>query len=151
MKKRKLIPFSMILCCAALPALANGAPQGAPPPTEYKSDATKAWGEAEVPDAGVPEAPPATPVAPPAPASGATTPPAAPAAQPKVDAERAALQQKCDAALKEGESLPECKALELDIVFQGGMGSKQAPAAALPQERDAESSKLVEKNLAIEE
>lgn len=150
MKKKKLISYFTILYCAVLPALANGAPQGAPPPTEYKSDATKAWGEAEVTDAGVPEAPPAPPVAPPAPAPGAT-PPAAPAAQSEADTERAALQQKCDAALKKGESLPECKALELDIVFQGGMGSKQAPAAALPQERDAESSKLVEKKLAIEE
>ncbi|MCK9461116.1 MAG: hypothetical protein M0R80_15900 [Proteobacteria bacterium] len=130
MKKRKLIPLFTVLCCAALPALANGAPQGAPPPTEYKSDATKAWGEAEATDAGVPEAP---------------------AAQPEADTEHAALRQKCDAAIKKGESLPECKALELDIVFQGGMGSKQAPAAALPQERDAESSKLVEKKLAIEE
>jgi hypothetical protein len=80
----------------------------------------------------------------------APAPAAAPAPAP-ADAERAALQQKCDAAVKEGKSLPECKALELDIVFQGGMGSKQVAAPALPQERDVESSKLVEKKLAIEE
>jgi len=135
----------MVLACAVFPLLAaaqQGAPPpanptaGAPPPTptEYTSEATQAWGETAETDAGVSPTPPTVP----------TTP--APA-----DPQREALKQKCAAAGKEGKSLPECKALELDIVFQGGMGAKSAAAPALPQASDTESKLLVEKKLAIEE
>jgi hypothetical protein len=164
MERRNLISLFTILGCAVFPALAAATPQGTvppppppqgvvpppppqgavppppppPPPTVYKSDATKAWGETAAPDAGTaePATPPASPTAP-------TPTPA--------DADREALKTKCDATLKEGKSLPECKALELDIVFSGGMGTKAVAAPALPQASDAESKKLVEKKLAIEE
>jgi hypothetical protein len=158
MKRANPISLITILCCAAIPALAAAAPQGSPtpPPTApaavppppapavYQNDATKAWGEAPVPapDAGTTEAPQTPPTAAQNPAAQKPTP---------ADAERAALKLKCDAALKEGKSLPECKALELDIVFQGGMGAKPVAAPALPQESDTESKKLVEKKLAIEQ
>jgi hypothetical protein len=149
MKRTQLLSLFTVLACAAFPVLA-AAQQGAPPPTgpaagtppavttpppppppaEYKSEATKAWGDTAEADAGVEP----------------TTPTASPAADPQ----QAALKRKCETAGKEAKDLPECKALELDIVFQGGMGTKQATAPALPQAADTESKQLVEKKLAIE-
>jgi hypothetical protein len=153
MKRTQLISLSTVLACAAFPVLAaaqQGAPPSTgpaagtppavtappppPPPTEYKSDASKAWGDTAEADAGV-----------------EPTPQTAPTAPPPADPQREALKKKCDAAGKEeAKSLPECKALELDIVFQGGMGTKQTAAPALPQAADTESRQLVEKKLAIE-
>jgi hypothetical protein len=143
MKRIQLISLSTVLACAVFPLVA-AAQQGAPPPapqtpapsptpTVYESEATQAWGETEGADAGV-----------------APTPPAVKTAPAPADPEREALKKKCDAAGKEGKNLPECKALELDIVFQGGMGTKKAAAPALPQAADTESRQLVEKKLAIE-
>ena len=163
MKRTQLISSFTILACAVFPVLA-AAQQGAPPPanptvgtpptatptpppappppapppsatpTEYKSEATKAWGDTAEADAGVEPTPPAVPIAP------------APA-----DPQQEALKKKCEAAGTEAKNLPECKALELDIVFQGGLGTKQTAAPALPQASDTESKQLVEKKLAIEE
>jgi hypothetical protein len=139
MKRTQLISWLAVIGCTVLPLRAIAAPQGAPPPagataatpspppapippaptppsTEYKSEATQAWGAAAVP----------------------------------ADPQKEELKKRCAAAGKEGKNLPECKQLELDIVFQGGMGSKRVAAPVLPQASDTESKQLVEKKLAIE-
>jgi hypothetical protein len=96
----------------------------------------------------VPPAPPPPP--PPAPAADAGAP--QPAAAPAPSAEdKAELDRKCAAKKAKGEELPpECRAAELNIVFQGGMaaGSSQQ-AQALPQASDSETNALHQQKPAI--
>jgi hypothetical protein len=108
----------------------QGEPTGAPP-AEYKSSATQAWGE--TPDQGAQPQP------------AATGQPAQP------DPEKAALKKKCDELKSKGQPLPEeCKALELDIVFQGGLPVQKGPVKGMPQAKDTESAPVLEEGLEVD-
>lgn len=108
----------------------SGEPSGAPP-AEYKSDQTQAWGET--------------------PGQGAQPQPAQPAQPAQPDPEKEALKKKCDELKKKGEPLSEeCKALELDIVFQGGIQTKQGPDMTKPQAKDTESAPMLEEGLEVD-
>jgi hypothetical protein len=68
---------------------------------------------------------------------------AKPAETEEEKAKREALEKKCAELKKKGEPLPdECKAAELDIVFQGAMRKGGPPVKAVPQAKDSESASL---------
>jgi len=105
-------------------------PAGAPP-AEYKSDQTQAWGE--TPGQG---------------GTGAQPQPAQPA-QP--DPEREALKKKCEEAKKKGQPpSEECKALELDIVFQGGIQTQKGPDMTKPQATATETAPVLEEGIDVD-
>ncbi len=58
------------------------------------------------------------------------------------------LKKRCGELKKAGEELPdECKAADLEVVFDGAVKRKTGPVKALPQAKDTESDSLVNKSI----
>ncbi|MBW2276561.1 MAG: hypothetical protein JRF63_03650 [Deltaproteobacteria bacterium] len=108
-------------------------PAGAPP-AEYKSSDTQTWGATG--DQG---------------ATAAPAQPAQPTQPVQPDPEKEALKKKCEDAKKKGQPpSEECKSLELDIVFQGGIQTKKGPDMTKPQATDTESAPVLEEGLDVD-
>ncbi len=112
-------------------------PPGAPS-AEYESEAARAWGE--------------SPAEPKEPQEQEQTQeqPAVTEAEPRQPSaqELEALKKKCAERREEGMPLTdECRAAELQVVFQGGMGDEDVQRKAVPQARDAESARMHRKKI----
>ncbi|MFO8070839.1 MAG: hypothetical protein R6V85_03095 [Polyangia bacterium] len=112
-------------------------PEPAPgaPPAEYSSETAEAWGESPT----EPEEP-----------QEQQQQPAAQDAEPRQPSaeELEALKKKCAKRREEGLPLTdECRAAELQIVFQGGMGEEDVQRKAVPQAEDAESARMHRKKI----
>ncbi len=114
------------------------APAGAPP-AKYKSDKTATWG--------------ATKIAPTEQTSPTVLTSPAEEARKKEAAElekkkAAELKKKCDDLKQAGKELTDdCKAADLEIVFQGAVRRPTKPLKSVVQAKDVESDKLHEKNI----
>lgn len=150
MKIIRLAPLAVLAVSVASPWVTSAEPgqkgsgepaaQGAPAPPPQGAGA---------------ETPPPQPEpgaeTPPQPEPGAETPPPPPEPAPGIEPDRDALKKRCAEAGKAGKAPEECKALELEVVFQGGVAPVPyygAPRTVM-QARDEEGQE-VEKQKAVE-
>lgn len=101
------------------------------------------------------KAPAAESPAPEAPGPAATepAPPPPPEPAPGIDPDRDALRKRCEEAAKLGEAPEECKSLELEVVFQGGVAPVPyygAPRTVI-QARDGEAEEVEQQKVAEEQ
>ncbi len=114
-------------------------PDAGAPPAKYKSDKTATWGTTKT--APTEQTAPTVLVSP------------AEEARKKKEAEQkkkeaAELKKKCDDLKKAGKELTDdCKAADLEIVFQGAVRRPTKPLKSVVQARDVESDKLHEKSI----
>ncbi len=114
-------------------------PAAGSPPAKYKSDKTKVWGTTKTAPAEKTKSTTLT-----SPSEEAKKKEAA--EQKKKEA--AELKKKCDDLKKSGEEMPdECKAADLEIVFQGAVKRPTKPLKSVVQAKDVESDKLHEKGI----
>jgi len=120
-------------------AAQTDAPPVPPPPADPPAQVA--------PDAGVPDEAGTQP----APAGGGV--PAPVPEKSAGDEEKAEeVRARCAKLKKEGAQLPdECKAADLEVVFQGAVRRQTGPVKAVPQAKDTESDSLVEKSITFEE